>query len=379
MRYLSLYGSEGFRTFSGILKGKLPYTPEKIPVLDPEILIERDFSLRLQALISPYTDNHPKLKTILPIIPAQIGTLHKISLGYSLWRPQPHLSLLGEYLLAGFFEAFFPEEIAEGLSFTVQQNDRGEAFQKAFSLESKNIYIPQDCPIPQQKENSSFYSITKNQKKSLEQDQKFFCDARNIVRILGHMATIIHALHLTEETRQRFYKDPVSLVLPADNMEYVLAAYYLSKSPFPIKHVYCVSSQHRMVHQFLEKGVFKITDHSAYEELEISLDRMLFEAARGSIDKTVHWRKERMQQGTCRVDSSTFSSLEKIFKPIFASKQYESVQEDFSTQSSLTSTKLSLVAYQLSQELSEHILAFDLEDPEQGSHSLSWDDIPPYK
>ncbi len=369
MRYLSIYGAEGFRTFMGVLNGKLAYTPDRVPLIDPEIVMERDYALRLHEVVAAYTDQHPKLKDVLPIISNNIGTLHSISTNCSVWRPKNHLSLLAELLLAGLFENFLPEEMNKNLYFLANGDDTGIAFQQAFSLEKKNILIPLDNTngTPLETENTNIFSIDttdKTLKEQLLKQQSLYCDQKNIFRIVGHIATMIEALHATEEKRQRFYNDIVSLVIPADNMEYVLAAYYLSKSKFPIKNIYAISTEHRMVHNFLDKGEFKINDLVAYEKLEISLDRMLFEAARGSSEKVVFWKKELAQHGSFKVDFKTLQSIQSKFKSQFATKSYyESVLEEFKQKTDIEATKFALIGYKLSQDLSEHVLIFDAVNP----------------
>jgi len=369
MRYLSIYGAEGFRTFMGVLNGKLAYTPDKIPAIDPEIVMERDYALRLQEVVGPYADQHPKLKDVLPVISNNIGTLHSISDKCSVWRPRNHLSLLSELLLAGLFETFLPEEMSKNLYFLASGEDTGIAFQQAFSLENKNILIPLDNTYgtPLETSNTNVFSIDMADgvlKENLFKQQTLYCDHKNIFRIVGHMATMIEALYATEEKRQRFYNDIVSLVIPADNMEFVLAAYYLLKSKFPIKNIYAISTEHRMVHNFIDKGEFKINDIATYEKLEISLDRMLFEAARGSAEKVVFWKKELVQNGSFKVDFKTLQSIQSKFKSQFATKAHcDSIREEFKQQTDIQETKFSLMGYKLSQGLSEHVLVFDAVDP----------------
>ncbi len=368
MRYLSLYGSEGFRTFRGILNGKNNYVPEKIAKINPEILLERDFSMRLQEIVAPYTDNHPKLKDILPVVTSNIGSLHKINTNYSLWRPQDHLSILSQHLLANVLEAFMPDEFKNTLYFKATHDDMGHAFSKAFSLEQKKILIPEELlglyNIPQNDDNTTVYQYKENYTELLNENQKVSFGAKNIVRILGHVATIVHALFETEATRQRFYNDPVSLVLPADNGEYILAAYYLAQSSLPIKNIYAVSTRHRMVHSFLEKGEYKVSDLKEHEELEISFDRLLFELARGSVEKLVMWKKELVKDGSFKVDAKTLSNIQSLFKSYYATKGHTaSVLEDFKADTNIEESKISLMAYKISKETKEHILAFDLEEP----------------
>ncbi|MGL5956538.1 MAG: hypothetical protein ACRC0X_08075, partial [Brevinema sp.] len=108
--------------------------------------------------------------------------------------------------------------------------------------------------------------------------------------------------------------------------------------------------------QFLQKGEFKITDKIAYNTLEISLDRMLFELARGSVEKIVSWKKELNSKGYFRIDSTALDGLKKI-QAHFAGKP-SNIPDDFS----ITPTRLSVYGYHLAQETSEHLLAFDLKD-----------------
>ncbi len=117
MRFLSLYGSDGFRTFTGMLNGKLDYAPDRIPQFNPEILTENDYSLRLEEVIAPFTDKHPALKNILPDISAKIGALSSVSDKLSIWTPKYHLSYLSLLILAGLYEEFI-EDLSD-LSFVI--------------------------------------------------------------------------------------------------------------------------------------------------------------------------------------------------------------------------------------------------------------------
>ncbi len=351
MRFLSLYGSDGFRTFMGMLNGRLDYAPDRIPLINPEILTEHDYSMRLEEIIAPYADNHPALKNILPDISQKIGTLSPVSEKLSVWTPKYHLSYLPQLILASLFEEFIDD--LSDLSFIAMHEDNGDAFKHAFSLEKKLIYVPEEQSVEIDPLTSySFYSSAP------DIDSKFRLDQHNIFRIAGHICTIIEALYQSEKSRQRFYNDPVSLVIPADSMEYVLAAYYLSKSSFPIKNIYTVSQRHRMVHKFLQSGEFKVSNLQEYKEFQISLDRMLFELARGSAEKVVFWKKELASKGWFKVDSTAMEGL-KIFNSSFLSPK--SVENSgLPLVSDINVTPLSAFGYELSLSNSEHILVFEL-------------------
>lgn len=361
MNFLSLYGTDGFRTFLGVLNGKLAYTPAKIPQINPEILTERIFDLRLDAVISPYMDNHPALKNILPIISSNIGTLQFSSPKYSVWNPKYHLSYLSQLLLASLQEEFLNNQISE-ISFIATQDDNGEAFAKAFSLEKKIIYIPQDQPIPIFDSNTTVKTYDSKDTtfvKNIRQQFSFLTDQHNIFRIIGHMATIIEAIYQTEATRQRFYNDPISLVIPGDSMEYVLAAYYLSKSTFPIKTIHVISHQHRMIHQFLQKGELQVSQKQLFESFEFSLDRMLFELARGSAEKLVLWKKELSNKGVFKIDSTAQKGLSIFQSHMAIPRICEQIQATLETP---TASKIELYTHHLAQSSNEYILGLNLSE-----------------
>lgn len=375
MRYLSMYGIDGFRTFRGILNGRLLYAPEKIPKIDPEILTEHDYSLRLREVISPYIDNHPKFKDVSAIIPQDIGTITEINPHYAIWRPKNHLSLLGEHLLAALLQEFMPEELEKPLQYFADYYDSGFGFADAFSLEKKHIFIPdyfsESMPIPQLDQNTKITRIIQQEKDWMRSAQQYSddlsvrCDHLNIVRILGHMATIVEALYQSEKIHFRFYNDPVSLALPADDIEFLLAGFYLTRSNLPIKKIYAVSSHHRMMHNFLEKGEFIVQGTMPRVSYINSLFRMLFEASRGSVEKIVRWKNE-LNQGSFKIDSSTLSHLQKVFIPVFTTKNLcdDKVQEEFSfDQKDFVTTKLNLAMYSISKNSSGLILAFDRQNP----------------
>ncbi|MGL4367731.1 MAG: hypothetical protein ACRCTQ_05590 [Brevinemataceae bacterium] len=374
MRYLSIYGAGGFRTFSGMISGKLAYTPEKIPKIDQEILAERDFVQRLHMLIDPYTGNHYKLNNILPIIPSDIGTVHEITPKFSVWHPKIHLADLGEHLIAATLAEFLPEKMQNTLNFVADYYDSGLSFANAFALEKKEIFFPLSLKdsiiLPPTDQNTILTAVDQEEKIWINSRKMFMknvsvrFDGVNFIRILGHMATIIQALYETERKRIRFFNDLVSLALPADDIEFILAGYYLAQSPLPIKHIYTISSDHRMIHHFLEKGTFQLTTSKPRAAFMISLYRMLFEASRGSVDKVTRWKNELKTQGSFRVDAKTFDSLTKTLKPIFSKKTLlDSVQESFTSHTDIAAAKITLSAYAASLTSQEQILAFERQNP----------------
>lgn len=384
MHYLSMFGVDGFRTFLGMLTGNLLYTPERITQIDPEIISERDFSLRLQELLKPYLDDHPQLKNITPIISSDIGELWEINDNFALWQPKTHFAELGERIIASLIEVFLPEELNKTLYYINDFYDSGIAFSEAFSLENKKIIMPSylnNVPLPPQNSTTKLYQIDQNKnswnktRNILTQKLPIQFDGRNFFRILGHMGTIIHALHQTEKKRIRFFNDPVSLVLPADNAEYILAGYYLTKSQLPITNIYAVSYYDRMIYNLLDKGEFTRNISNLQNDLLISLYRLLFEASRASINKLSSWKNELQIKGTFKVDSKTLDNLQTIFKPIFATQHLcEGVDNKF------VQSRITKCAYNIAKNSKEIILAFDLQNPylvqnSQKIPDIKWEDI----
>ncbi|MGL4561032.1 MAG: hypothetical protein ACRCV0_01915 [Brevinema sp.] len=374
MRYLSMFGNDGFRTFRGMLNGKLLYAPEKLPKIDPEILSEHDYARRIQEVLAPFADNHPKIKDIASLISSDLGSLTEIHAKYAVWRPKNHLSFLGQHLIAGTLAAFDPEAFQQTLYYIADEYDTGIAFAEAFSLEQKEIFIPKyligSVPIPKIDNKTTISQIDQDQKEFLRSAQQFLdqtpmrFDGLNILRIIGHIATMVNALYLTEKTHFRFFNDPVSLALPADDMEFLLAALYLVQSDLPIRHIYAVSSDHRMIHNFLEKGEFVFNGTMPTASFMLTLYRFLFEASRGSVEKLLRWKQDFISQGSFKIDSSTLQRIQKIFKPVFTSKSVcTSMTDKFINATNLAPTKLSLSMYAISQDTREQILAFDLQNP----------------
>jgi len=369
MKYLSIFGSEGFRTFRGLLTGKLLYAPEKIPMIDPEITSERDFSIRLQDILSPYMDDHPKLKDLTPLLSEKMGEIYEINPNLAIWRPKIHLASFGEELVASLIDNFIPELLNNPLFFISELNDSGSAFVNAFSIEQKTVFFPsflkESIMIPKINDKTKIVEINTDKKNwnkirnTFTQNQMVLFDSNNFFRIIGHMITIIQVLCESERKRIRFYNDPVVLVLPADNMEYILAAYYLSRSNFPITKIYALSSDNRMIHNLLERGEFTLND-IPQNNCMISLYRFLFEASRASIEKLSLWKKELQNKGSFTIDSTSLDNIKKIITPIFTTKNYYADVED----TTIINSRISKTAYTLSKNGSELLLAFDLQNPD---------------
>ncbi|MGL4394561.1 MAG: hypothetical protein ACRCS8_04985 [Brevinema sp.] len=374
MRYLSMFGTDGFRTFRAMLNGKLIYVPEKSPKIDSEILSQHDFSLRVQTILAPFTDNHPKIKDLAAILSPDCGSLVELHSKFAIWRPKNHLSLMSMNIMASLFELFEIKDEQSKFPYLANEYDSAIAFAEAFSIEQKEIYVPEYLstvlPLPATNKQTKINIVTQDKKEFTKLAQTYLdekshrVDGVNLFKIVGHMATIIEALYQGEKKHFVFSNDPVSIALPADNLEYLLAGFYLSQSDLPIRHIYAVSSNHRMVHQFLEKGEFVFNGEMPSPSFMITLYRLLFEASRGSIEKVTRWRQEFSAQGSFKVDSTTLERLKSVFKPVFTAKGLcDQSQKEFESTSNLKSSKLALTMMTLAKESLEPILAFELENP----------------
>lgn len=365
MRYIALDGTGHFRTFKGILNGKTPYVPEKIPLIDPDILSEKDFFLRFQELLNPYFDNDPQLKNILPKISPDLGSLQTIDNQFAFWQPKYHFSDLSFSLLANIFEEYAPQYLKKPLNLIGTTTNTGFSFCRAFPLEQKNIFLPETVfSIPESNELTNIFQVNTDPKTWHTTKNTFLkevpvrLDSSNFIIILGYMGLIIHALHETERKRLRFYNDPVDIAVPADNLEYLLAAYYLSISPLPIRKIIALSSEHRTVHTLLSRGIFNL-DTMQDSAFFLSLYRLLFEISRGSIEKVTLWAKELAQTKTFKIDAKSFDKMQKIFLSGFISKRkLTDVQEVF-TNLGLNSSIFSQAAYAFSRETGIFTLSFE--------------------
>lgn len=365
MRYIALDGTGHFRTFKGILNGKTPFVPEKIPLIDPDILSEKDFALRFQELLNPYFDNDPQLKNILPKISPDLGSLHTVDNQFAFWQPKYHFSDLSFSLLANIFEEYAPQFLNAPLNFIGSTTNTGFSLCRAFPVEKKNIFLPENAfSIPESNELTNIFQVNTDPKTWNTAKNTFLkqvpirLDSANFIIILGYMGLIIHALHETEKKRLRFYNDPVDIAVPADNLEYLLAAYYLSISPLPIRKIIALSSEHRIVHTLLRRGVFNL-DTIQDSGFFVSLYRMLFEISRGSMEKITLWSKELAQTKTFKIDAKSFDKIQQTFLSSFISKRKLTDIPEIFSNLGLNSTIFSHAAYAFSRETGIFTLSFE--------------------
>lgn len=370
MKFLSLYGSLNSKiSVSDLLMNLSNYVPEDPCRIDPDIVREHQFALRLELVCSQYIPNQDLLKSVLPIISHNIGDFNVQNENLALWTPLNHLSFLGQLLIAGFLEKFSPENLQHPLYFVVDHEDSGIAFAKAFSIENKNIFFPNELInkliFPEFDEKQRIIRFDQADKDNLQdillKNRKIALDRSNFFCILGHMVTIVEALFCSESSRWRFYQDPVDLVLPANNLEFVLAAFYLKQAHFPIKTIHAVSFNHRMVHKFFQKGIFEITNLDMFSTLKISLDRILFEASRGSLDKIIHWNNMLKQTRMFKVDTKTLDCLKSAINPIFCNPNH--FDNHLSSDEVRFSRLFPLLCQKIAEETSCKVIGMNLENP----------------
>ena len=115
---------------------------------------------------------------------------------------------------------------------------------------------------------------------------------------------------------------PIDVCVPTGNFGNILAAWYAKQMGTPIAKLICASNTNRVLADFIETGVYDISDRefvltpSPSMDILISsnLERQLFELTGRNAAAVAGWMDELKKNKCFRVDDETFARVKEIFK-----------------------------------------------------------------
>lgn len=116
--------------------------------------------------------------------------------------------------------------------------------------------------------------------------------------------------------------DPLDVCVPTGNFGNILGAYYAKRMGVPIDELFCASNENRILTDFLNTGVYDISDRelvltpSPSMDILISsnLERQLFEATGRDAARIAGWMEDLREKKRFQVDKQTFAALRQLFR-----------------------------------------------------------------
>jgi threonine synthase len=138
--------------------------------------------------------------------------------------------------------------------------------------------------------------------------------------------------------------EKVDVCVPTGNFGNILAAYYARRMGTPIRRLLCASNENRVLTDFINTGVYDISDRTFVKTPSPSMDilvssnleRQLFELTGRDADAIKGWMDDLREKRGFRVDRDTFGKMRELYvadsvdnetclatiREVFASKGY---------------------------------------------------------
>lgn len=128
--------------------------------------------------------------------------------------------------------------------------------------------------------------------------------------------------------------EPLDVCVPTGNFGNILAAYYAAEMGTPIEQLYCASNTNKVLTDFINTGVYDISDRSFVTTPSPSMDilvssnleRQLFELNGRNAEQIREWMSQLNKDKRFKVDRETFAALRGRF-----SADWVDVDEGLST------------------------------------------------
>jgi threonine synthase len=113
----------------------------------------------------------------------------------------------------------------------------------------------------------------------------------------------------------------LDVCVPTGNFGHILAAWYAREIGTPIGHLYCASNENHVLSDFINTGIYDISDRpfivtpSPSMDILISsnLERLLFELTGRNFDLINSWMNDLSTRQVFHVDKPTFAALRRVF------------------------------------------------------------------
>ena len=153
---------------------------------------------------------------------------------------------------------------------------------------------------------------------------------------------------------------PLDVCVPTGNFGNILAAWYAKQMGTPIDMLFCASNENRVLADFINTGLYDISDRPFYltpsPSMDIlvssNLERQLFELTDRDSERIRTWMDEQKTERRFRVDPETFSRLRANFSADSADSAacFETIKEVYQEHKYLLDPH-SAVAYTVAQRL----------------------------
>lgn len=161
--------------------------------------------------------------------------------------------------------------------------------------------------------------------------------------------------------------EPIDVCVPTGNFGNILAAWYAKRMGTPIDRLFCASNENRVLTDFINAGVYDISERdfvltpSPSMDILVSsnLERQLFELSDRNDGAISEWMKDLNSKKRFEIDESTFAGLKGFFSSESISNQdcLDTIKEVFEKEDYLIDPHTA-VAYKVASNLKgrNHVL-----------------------
>ena len=156
---------------------------------------------------------------------------------------------------------------------------------------------------------------------------------------------------------------PIDICVPTGNFGNILAAYYAKRMGTPIRLLYCASNENRVLADFINTGLYDISDRPFVKTPSPSMDilvssnleRQLFELTGRDSQAIATWMNDLKQSKKFRVDRDTFKKMREQFRADSVDNEtcLKSIREVFEQQGYLLDPHTA-VAYKVAENLRDN-------------------------
>ncbi|MDR1422829.1 MAG: threonine synthase, partial [Coriobacteriales bacterium] len=140
-------------------------------------------------------------------------------------------------------------------------------------------------------------------------------------RLLPQIVYYVSAYAQLVATKALGVGNPLDVCVPTGNFGNILAAWYAREIGVPIERLYCASNENRVLTDFINTGVYDISERSftltPSPSMDIlvssNLERQLFELTGRRPETIRSWMEELRTRRRFTVDRDTFAALRAVF------------------------------------------------------------------
>ena len=114
---------------------------------------------------------------------------------------------------------------------------------------------------------------------------------------------------------------PIDVCVPTGNFGNILAAYYARRMGTPIRRLLCASNENRVLTDFINTGVYDISERTFVKTPSPSMDilvssnleRQLFELTGRDAERIRSWMSDLRERKGFEVDADTFAKMKELY------------------------------------------------------------------